>query len=48
MKDLLEELAASIKLHGIIQPLTVRKLADNQYQLIAGERRLRAAKIAKA
>lgn len=42
----LEELAASIRVQGIIQPLTVRKLSDNQYQLIAGERRLRASKIA--
>jgi ParB family chromosome partitioning protein len=42
----LEELADSIKVHGIIQPLTLRKLADKQYQLIAGERRLRASKIA--
>lgn len=43
----LEELAASIKMHGIIQPITVRKLTDNQYQLIAGERRLRASQIAE-
>jgi ParB family chromosome partitioning protein len=42
----LEELADSIKEQGIIQPLTVRKLAAKQYQLIAGERRLRASKIA--
>lgn len=44
--EALQELADSIKVHGIIQPLTVRKLADNQYQLIAGERRLRASKLA--
>lgn len=42
----LEELAASIKAQGIIQPLTVRKMGEGQYQLIAGERRLRASKIA--
>ena len=42
----LNELAASIKLHDIIQPLTVSKLANGKYQLIAGERRFRASKIA--
>ncbi len=42
----LQELSASIQLHGIIQPLTVRKLKTSQYQLIAGERRLQAAKMA--
>ena len=42
----LQELAASIKLHDIIQPLTVSKLANGKYQLIAGERRYRASKIA--
>ncbi len=42
----LNELAASIKLHDIIQPLTVAKLAGGKYQLIAGERRFRASKIA--
>lgn len=42
----LSELAASIKMHDIIQPLTVSKLANNKYRIIAGERRLRAAKIA--
>ncbi|HEY0298648.1 MAG TPA: ParB/RepB/Spo0J family partition protein [Arachidicoccus sp.] len=42
----LEELADSIKLHDIIQPLTVSKTPDNKYRLIAGERRFRAAKIA--
>lgn len=45
-EELLAELADSISQHGIIQPLTLRKLADNQYQLIAGERRLRASKLA--
>jgi ParB family chromosome partitioning protein len=39
----LQELADSIKVHGIIQPITVRRLAANQYQLISGERRLQAA-----
>ncbi len=42
----LRELADSIKVHGIIQPLTVRKLSQNQYQLISGERRYQAAKMA--
>jgi ParB family chromosome partitioning protein len=42
----LNELAASIKLHDIIQPLTVSKLANGKFQLIAGERRYRASKIA--
>ncbi|HEV8287310.1 MAG TPA: ParB/RepB/Spo0J family partition protein [Chitinophagaceae bacterium] len=42
----LQELAASVKRHDIIQPITVSKLATGKYRLIAGERRLRAAKIA--
>ncbi|MFN8243657.1 MAG: ParB/RepB/Spo0J family partition protein [Ferruginibacter sp.] len=42
----LSELAASIKLHDIIQPLTVSRLPNGKYRLIAGERRFRAAKIA--
>jgi len=42
----LEELAASIKTHDIIQPLTVSQLANGQYQLITGERRFRASKMA--
>jgi ParB family transcriptional regulator, chromosome partitioning protein len=42
----LQELASSIKLHDIIQPITVSKLHGNKYRLISGERRLRAAKIA--
>ncbi|MBC7588489.1 MAG: ParB/RepB/Spo0J family partition protein [Chitinophagaceae bacterium] len=42
----LSELATSIKTHDIIQPLTVTKLANGKYQLIAGERRFRASKIA--
>lgn len=42
----LSELAASIKTHDIIQPLTVTKLANGKFRLIAGERRFRASKIA--
>ncbi|MDZ4792790.1 MAG: ParB/RepB/Spo0J family partition protein [Bacteroidota bacterium] len=42
----LQELAESIKLHDIIQPVTVSKLANGKYRLIAGERRWRAAKLA--
>jgi len=42
----LQELADSIKLHDIIQPVTVSKLANGKYRLIAGERRWRAAKLA--
>jgi ParB family transcriptional regulator, chromosome partitioning protein len=42
----LSELAASIKMHNIIQPLTVSPLAGGKYRLIAGERRFRASKIA--
>ena len=42
----LEELSQSIRLHGVIQPLTVRRLASGYYQIIAGERRWRAAKAA--
>ena len=42
----LNELAHSIKMHDIIQPVTVSKLAGDKYRLISGERRLRAAKIA--
>jgi len=44
--DALLELSQSIKLHGLVQPLTVRILADGKYQLISGERRLRASKLA--
>ncbi len=44
--EALNELAESLKVHGLIQPMTVRRLTDNQYQLISGERRLRAAKMA--
>ncbi len=42
----LQELAESIKVHGIIQPITVRRLSANQYQLISGERRFQASKLA--
>ncbi|MFD2512406.1 ParB/RepB/Spo0J family partition protein [Pontibacter locisalis] len=42
----LEELAESIKVQGIIQPITVRQLDQNTYQLISGERRYQASKIA--
>ena len=42
----LADLADSIRIHGIIQPLTVRRLASGYYQIIAGERRWRAAKLA--
>ena len=42
----LADLAASIQEHGIIQPLTVRRLGTGYYQIIAGERRWRAAKLA--
>ena len=42
----LSELAASLKIHDIIQPLTVSKMASGKFRLIAGERRFRAAKIA--
>lgn len=42
----LEELSESIKIHGIIQPITVRRFANKQYQIISGERRFRASKIA--
>ena len=45
-KEKLHELALSIEQLGIIQPITVRKLKENKYQLISGERRFRASKIA--
>lgn len=45
-KDALNELAESIRIQGIIQPVTVRKLADKEFQLISGERRFQASKIA--
>ena len=45
-KKQLEELAASIKSRGIIQPIAVRKISDDKYEIIAGERRWRAAQLA--
>ncbi len=42
----LKELAESIELQGLIQPITVRQVGKNEYQLISGERRLRASKLA--
>ncbi len=45
-EEALNELKDSIKTQGIIQPITVRKLATNSYQLISGERRLQASKLA--
>lgn len=44
--DALSELSDSIKTYGLIQPITVRRLNDRQYQLISGERRTRAARLA--
>lgn len=46
--QMLSELAESIKVQGVIQPITVRKMGRDQYQLIAGERRLKASKMAGA
>ena len=45
-KKQLEELAVSIKNRGIIQPIAVRKISDNKFEIIAGERRWRAAQLA--
>jgi ParB family chromosome partitioning protein len=45
-EEALKELSESIKIQGIIQPITVRKLSEGKYQLISGERRLRASKLA--
>jgi ParB family chromosome partitioning protein len=45
-EESLNELADSIRIHGVIQPITVRKAQNNKFQLIAGERRLRASKLA--
>ncbi len=42
----IEELAASIRQHGVLQPVIVRALPDGKYQLVAGERRWRAARLA--
>ena len=43
--EALEELAASIRANGIISPITLRKITDDNYQIIAGERRYRASKL---
>lgn len=43
-EEALQELCESIKIHGVITPITVRKLSANKYQLIAGERRTQASK----
>lgn len=45
-EDALKELSESIKVHGLIQPITVRMLSPKEYQLISGERRWRASKLA--
>ena len=45
-EDLLRELSESIKVHGVIQPITVRRKDDDTYQIISGERRFRASKLA--
>lgn len=45
--EAIAELAESIKIHGIIEPLILQKKDDNRYEIIAGERRFRAAKVAK-
>ena len=45
-QESLQDLADSIRIHGVIQPLTVRRLSSGYYQIIAGERRWRAAKLA--
>ncbi len=45
-KEALEELADSIRLHGVIQPITVRKLGNDRFQIISGERRTRASILA--
>ena len=45
-QEALHELAESIRVHGIIQPITVRRLSASQYQLISGERRFQASKLA--
>jgi ParB family chromosome partitioning protein len=45
-EEALQELADSIRVQGIIQPITVRRIERNRYQLISGERRLQASKIA--
>lgn len=44
-EEALQELSESIRVHGLIQPITVRRLSPHEYQLISGERRLRASKM---
>jgi ParB family transcriptional regulator, chromosome partitioning protein len=44
-KEALQELAESVMVHGVIQPITVRQIDNNKFQLISGERRLRASKM---
>ena len=45
-EEALNELAASIKVHGLIQPITLRRLSAKEFQIISGERRFRASKLA--
>ena len=45
-KQALAELVTSIKIHGVIQPITVRPIGENKYQIISGERRFRASQLA--
>ncbi len=45
-EDQMNELVNSIKVHGVVQPITVRRITDNAYQIISGERRFRASKLA--
>jgi ParB family transcriptional regulator, chromosome partitioning protein len=45
-ESLIQELSDSIKMHGLIQPITVRSKADGRYEIISGERRYRASKLA--
>ncbi len=44
--EALEELAASIKVHGVMQPIVIRPISDDKYEIIAGERRWRATQLA--
>lgn len=46
-QEALDELASSIRVHGLIQPITVRSMGGDDYQLISGERRLRASQLAE-
>ena len=45
-EEALNDLSQSIKVHGLIQPITLRRLSEKEYQLISGERRFRASKLA--